>query len=284
MAKSVEQMLGEMEDAWQRGKEGPIVPPDGEYMMQLVSADIRPTKDGTKLICFRQHTIIEGEYANATVRDFVSLQENQMYRMNQWIEQMGYESPESPKDIPAILEAIIAENPTYTANLRSSGDFTNITDFEVVQTEDGDEAEAVEDGGESEEEVEEVAEEEGGYEDDEHAQLYGICAACGAEIVDGLDKAALIAEMKNFEWEYSDFVDDPDGLALMKKLSMDIIGAPAVKPALAKKGPAAAVKPAGAKTVAATTVGKKPGVVGRPAAKPAPAPAAKGKPGLIRRK
>lgn len=296
MAKSVEEMLTEMNDTWEKGKDGPVVPPDGEYMMQLVNAEIGPNKAGDKLRCVRTHTIIEGEYANTTVRDFISLNEGQIFRLKQWIEQMGYEAPDNLSDVPAVLEAIIAENPTYTANLKSSGDFLNVTDFEVIGTEseDGDGSEEMEEaeaGGEEEETVEEETteseESEGDYEDQEHMDLVTTAAACGVEIADGLSKEEVIAEMKGYDWDYNDFAENPEGLALIEKYGMDVVN----KPAPTKKALPLTKKPAPA-AVEAKKVGapvKKPVGVSS-VAKKTPAPAFKvalagKKPaGIIRRK
>lgn len=292
MGKSVEEMLAGMNETWEKGKDGPVVPPDGEYMMQLVSAEIRPNKAGDKLLCARQHTIIEGEYANTVVRDFISLNENQIFRLKQWIEQMGYEAPDDLSQVPAVLEAIIAENPTYTANLKSSGDFLNVTDFEVVGSGgEGDEEEVVQDAGEvkgeqpegeGEAEGEEAAPEGGEvvYEDQDHLDLYTVAAACGVTVPEGLTKDQLVAEMKGYDWDYNDFTENPEGLALIEKYKMDIVNkpAPAKKPVaavVAKKAPVitkvapAHAKPATpAKTpVATSAVAKKPAAVTAPVAK-----------------
>lgn len=248
MAKSVEEMLGEMNKTWSRSKNGPVTPPDGEYMMQLVSAEIRPNKAGDKLICFRQHVIIEGEFANVVVRDFISLTENQIFRLNQWIGQMGYEAPDDLREAPAVLEAIIAENPTYTANLKSSGDFLNITDFEIVEsgTKAAPEPEPEEEAEEDEpvvEEPTEVSEEEdepeSDYEDQDHVDLYGIAAACSVEVKDGLSKDKLLEAMGDYDWDFNDFKNNPDGLALVKKYGLDVINEPVATSSVKKAKPAA---------------------------------------------
>lgn len=282
MSKTVEEMLNEMNQTWERGKDGPVVPPDGEYKMQLVSAEIRPNKAGDKLLCFRQHTIVEGEYANVTVRDFISLTENQIFRLKQWIEQMQYEAPEDLADVPAVLDAIIAENPTYIAFLKSSGDFLNITDFEVVDDdeEESDDAEEVdEDSDEGEEEQSEDEEseeteeatEEATFEDQDHMELVTTATACGVELPDGISKKDAVKEMKGYDWDYNDFKDNPEGLAIIKKYGMDVVNEPA--------------PPTPKKTASVTKTLVKKAVPAAPAkAVSKPAPVGIKKPSIIRKK
>lgn len=188
MANEIKDRLKKMDENWKQGKQAMASIPDGIYTMQLLSANLRISESSGKLSIMREHTVIEGEYTGEVVRDFMSLETPQGPRfVSQWIEQMGWQSPDDSSDLMDTIEAISNEHPCYTASVKTNGDFQNIRIKDVFEADEtGEEGEAES----SEESAEEPEAEDSGtweigdaviYMDGDNTVIEGTVSGLGEE-------------------------------------------------------------------------------------------------------
>jgi hypothetical protein len=119
--------LAAMNQSWsERGKSGASVPP-GIYTMLLQSAELGESQSSNKLQIHREHLILEGEYQGQVIHDYLQLETEMGPRfVSRWIELMGFTPPDDPQQLEDVVAAIAAAAPTYQAQVKVSGDFTNV--------------------------------------------------------------------------------------------------------------------------------------------------------------
>ena len=135
MAKGFKTKLDKMKEMWDKRSEAPGVP-EGKYNLQLQSCILDEAKSSGNLLIKREHLVTSGEYEGEVIKDMMALQtEMGPYFVAKFIDQMGYESPDNPADLPDTLAAIEGEAPCYTANVKRSGEFTNVNIEELIEGE-----------------------------------------------------------------------------------------------------------------------------------------------------
>jgi len=130
----VRKKLKEMNKAWKTGKDSVSGVPAGVYHMRLQGATVKLTSN-KKLTVIREHLIVDGEFEGTVVTDFMNLEgEMGAYFAAQFIDQLGYEIPEEPTEIPETIEAVVADAPEYIASVVHSEGFTNVRFKELVES------------------------------------------------------------------------------------------------------------------------------------------------------
>lgn len=119
--------LAAMNTSWsERGKSGASVPP-GIYTMQLQNAELGESQSSNKLQIHREHLILEGEFQGQVLHDYLQLETEMGPRfVSRWIEMMGFTPPDDPQQLEDVVAAIANAAPTYQAQVKVSGDFTNV--------------------------------------------------------------------------------------------------------------------------------------------------------------
>lgn len=126
--------LAAMQDAWAAGKDAPPGVPDGLYKFQLQDAKLTEAMTSKRLQVKREHLIIEGEFEGEVVRDQLGLESEEGPKyVAAWIRQMGYEAPDDIATLEETVNAIAADNPIYTAQVRNKDGFTNVYVRELVE-------------------------------------------------------------------------------------------------------------------------------------------------------
>jgi len=176
MAKGFNAKLKSMNKVWESGKEGIPLIPAGQYMFQLVAAELAESQNGNLMIK-RSHTVIEGEYEGDTIRDIMVLMDNEMSLgfLSQWIQDMGFEAPDSLETLPEVLAEMVETDVTYSGKLTYDGDYARVRpgvaiSTEVEEEEDEEEIEDEEIEDEEVEEDEEIEDEEEEEDEDEDLQ------------------------------------------------------------------------------------------------------------------
>jgi hypothetical protein len=121
--------LSQMKEAWTEGKNAAPGVPDGVYTMQLQNCELDESGNGNMMVK-REHLILDGEHAGEVVRDQIVFEGNAFGArfLSQFIEQMGYESPDNPEDIEDVVTAIAKDARKYTAQVKKAkdSDFRNV--------------------------------------------------------------------------------------------------------------------------------------------------------------
>ena len=118
--------LSRMGQTWSSGKQGPPGVPAGVYNMQMQKCCLKESANGAMMI-EREHLILDGQHEGEVVRDYMNLETAYGPRFaTQFIEKMGYESPDNPEDLEELVAAIANDAPTYQAKVKVSGDFRNV--------------------------------------------------------------------------------------------------------------------------------------------------------------
>ena len=128
MTSKFKNRLKAMQDGWENNREFEPNVPEGIYQMQLQSAELCESKSSGNLQIRRIHLVIDGEYANETVKDYLQMEtEKGPAFVAGWLEDMDYEVPEDIMKIEGILEKMTNASPTVQAEVTSSkGGFTNV--------------------------------------------------------------------------------------------------------------------------------------------------------------
>jgi len=220
-----EERLKAMEESWKAGRQrGPGQVPDGEYVARLQGAELREAMSSGRLMIQREHLILEGEYEGDVVRDYMHLEtERGPWFIAQWIEAMELEAPESPAELPEILDYLTRTAPTVRIQTKRSGDFINVRVLELIDRGETDDAEG---GSESEPEAEAGSDSESGSADsagsneDDFDDLIDLAEANGISIPETAgsvqDVVQCIREArKPSEWDPATLTDAE--VALLKK-------------------------------------------------------------------
>jgi len=134
MATEFADRLAGMQNAWATGKDTAPGVPEGLYTMQLLEAGIAASQSSGKLMIKRTHTVVGGEQDGETVYDNLMLETDMgMFFVARWVEQMGFEVPDNIAELEEVVSAISEANPVYTAQVKKSGDFTNVRVRELLE-------------------------------------------------------------------------------------------------------------------------------------------------------
>jgi predicted RNA-binding protein len=107
--------LKAFQEMWTSTKGGNVSVPNGQYILQLIAAELGESQQGNLRI-LRKFTILEGEYAGDTVVDFLVLS-------NKWgcanvrtmFQLCGYEAPENIADLEGSLDELVGLEPAFQA-------------------------------------------------------------------------------------------------------------------------------------------------------------------------
>jgi hypothetical protein len=95
--------------------------------MQLQNAELGESQSSNKLQIHREHLILEGECQGQVLHDYLQLETEMGPRfVSRWIEMMGFTPPDDPQQLEDVVAAIANAAPTYQAQVKVSGDFTNV--------------------------------------------------------------------------------------------------------------------------------------------------------------
>lgn len=115
--------LNAMQESWATGKNAPTGVPDGQYNLQLESAELKESQTSQKLMIHRKHVVLDGEHTGTTIHDYIVIEgEYGPRNLAEFIQQMGYEVPEQLEEVEGILSAIVNDAPTYTAQVKKAKD------------------------------------------------------------------------------------------------------------------------------------------------------------------
>jgi hypothetical protein len=108
----------------------------GTYIVRLQSAKIVETKSSGKLMIAREHIVTEGQWHGHVIRDYMNLESTMgMAFVRQWIDQCGYEFPDTnPEELEDVIEAIANESFVCKATIKQSGDFINLSVNEILSS------------------------------------------------------------------------------------------------------------------------------------------------------
>ncbi|MBW7990000.1 MAG: hypothetical protein FVQ84_08300 [Planctomycetes bacterium] len=222
-----EQLEG-MKDNWtDRNVDSSI--DEGVYSFQLQSCKFQEAKTDGHLMIKRVHQVIDGEFHGEPVTDFLHLIPEKRITMKFvgiWVEFMGFECPEDPVELEEIVNQINELAPTYTAEVKKTGDFYNVTEKELLEAANDQEIVAPERGGKPDESIpKKPAKKLGG-------SVKGIEVGTRVQFVeDGKKVDAIITELKGknfivetdaeepYELELSDFIIIEGGTATTTKKS-----------------------------------------------------------------
>jgi hypothetical protein len=143
-----------------RGKSDKPQFEDGIYLAKLTGAKLVEFDSGLKVVF--DWKFEDGEYDGQIKKDYQGItSEDNLYYFGRRIEELGYEMPDSPEDLPELLAALEKEKPLGKIRLRTKGDYQNVY-LEKLLTgdEDEDEDDAAEEDAEEADETEEAEEEE----------------------------------------------------------------------------------------------------------------------------
>jgi DNA-binding protein H-NS len=145
MGNGFENELASMNASWKTKKKEQPGLPEGIYTMRLVAASLQKSQSSGKLMIHREHLVIDGPMKGEPAHDYLHLEtDNGPYWVSQWVEQMGFQSPDDLNELPEVLDAITQSAPTYNAQVKISGDFRNIRIKEVLTTDGAGAADEVE--------------------------------------------------------------------------------------------------------------------------------------------
>lgn len=140
--RDMKERLKAMQKAWEARGSSSATVPDGKYEMKLQDFSIDTAKSSGKLMITREHLITSGEFAGDVVRDRMSLEtEYSSFFVSQWIESMGCDPPEQIEDLPETIQSIVEDCLSYTATVKKSGDFVNVTNCQLIESYDDDDDE-----------------------------------------------------------------------------------------------------------------------------------------------
>lgn len=183
LSKEFQKKLTQMNERWGDRRTSPPGAPDGEYLAELVSAELATSQKGKPQIK-RTWVILEGEYKGEQERDYMHLgSEWGLYFLAQWLRQMDLEPPEDLTDLPNTLAELVDERvPVVIAKETSKEGFTNVKVVRVAgdgdeyesdeeEEEEEDDSEAFESDEDDEDETEEEEEPEEEEEEEDEAEL-----------------------------------------------------------------------------------------------------------------
>lgn len=130
--------LEKMGPAWETGKDKLPGVPDGIYTMKLQKCELAEAQSSGNLMVKREHVVVDGEFTGTVTKDNLMLEgtENGPYYVSKFIELMGYEAPNDPKEIEETLLAIQTDAPCYIAEVKVNGEYRNVRIKELVETGD----------------------------------------------------------------------------------------------------------------------------------------------------
>lgn len=119
-----------------RGKGGAPEFDDGRYIAKLVSAEVGEWKEKLKVLF--KWKFVDGPYDGQEYYDFQGIgTEDNLYYFGRRIEDLGWELPDSPEEIPDLLTQIVESKAICKIRLRTKGEFQNCY-LEKVYGEDED--------------------------------------------------------------------------------------------------------------------------------------------------
>lgn len=110
--------------------------PEGKYEFRLSGIKLKESiKDNKATIrMVRTFTVLSGENEGMSQGDMFNLSnEHGLSFALQFIELMGYPIPDSPEEIPDIVEELQKEAPACYGEVKHSGDFVNIRVLELIE-------------------------------------------------------------------------------------------------------------------------------------------------------
>lgn len=136
--RGLDAKLARMQAAWQEQKDEPPGVPDGQYLLQLLSCEVREAASSGKLLTRWEHLVLEGDHEGTVLRDMISLEmDGGPYRVARRLQRLGADPPEELEDLPEVLSQLQEANPILRGTTRKSGDFLNVTVQELVDAEPG---------------------------------------------------------------------------------------------------------------------------------------------------
>lgn len=120
--------------------------PDGRYTARLMSAKIGESANGRAQVLFGW-VIEDGEFEKKSKTDFQGIEsEENLFYLGKTLERLGYEAPDDIMELPGILKDIERTKPLGVIRLRTKpgSDFQNVYIQKVYHTDEGEEAEDVE--------------------------------------------------------------------------------------------------------------------------------------------
>lgn len=215
--------------------------PASDYNLQLVSMNIKESGSSGNLMVVRQFTILEGEYEGKNVFDNMQLETPRGFTfVRRFIEQMGYEAPENPGELPDTLEAILGDEPVLIGKVTHSDDFTNIRIVKLIETTDEDGDEGGNEDGESEGEAEDGESESGTGDDADELinNMLAFCATWGIDVTDESDYDTIRQAIEELNYPVADIDENESQMLIDIGLEANIEQPKPVKKTPAKKTPA----------------------------------------------
>lgn len=111
---------------------------DGIYNMHVVDAELTESMSSGRLQIHWTFAIAEGESQGEQIHDYDGLaSEENFFWVQQKLQRLGYDVPEDPAQLPALLKQIEKDRPLFRGRVKTKEDFTHVYINKRIEGEGG---------------------------------------------------------------------------------------------------------------------------------------------------